>query len=245
VLGQRSGSQSCRRAEHLPVPAGGRSAAALLLLPMITVLAPGPRVADTLAGDGVTALSWDPWRVGPARTRHRWTCCSSGWAAGRRGQPRRDGAVLDTCTATSRQKVAPSAGLGGRFAPDARRIDPPAGHVVAYHPRAGNPHPTTRWTRWSTAGSRPVHDVVPGCHDLAGAEFPAAAGRRCSPEPRGEHRDVYPGAEHGFSARFRHSNSGQMRGHPTWPGRRPWRSSRQPPGGLITLRCAETRDTVC
>lgn len=198
---------------YLARPSGG-SAAGMLLLPMITGIGAQVReFAGAIAGIGVTTLSWDPWQGRgssddtPMETLFEWM------------------AELDDqeCLTAQKQLLdhlfselgCTKAGaigwcLGGRFALILGGQDSRLANIVAYHPTVpGTPWPnhTVDAVAHTALIQAPVMMLYPGADDLVPVEsfdrLQAALNFRKS-GPSIVH--VYPGAEHGFSAKHRHTN---------------------------------------
>jgi carboxymethylenebutenolidase len=198
---------------YLARPAGG-SPAGMLLIPMITGIGEQVReFAAAIAETGVTTLSWDPWRGRgtsedtPMETLFTWmgeldddACLAE--------QKRLLDYLLDDLGCTRAGAIGWC--LGGRFALILGGQDNRVAGVVAYHPTVpGTPAPnhTVDVVDHTARIQAPVMMLYPGADDLVPAEsfhrLQTALNSRNS-GPSIVH--VYPGAEHGFSARHRHGN---------------------------------------
>jgi carboxymethylenebutenolidase len=197
---------------YLSRPSGG-SASGMLLLPMITGIGAQLReFADDLARAGITALSWDPWH-GP----------SSDDTSHERLQELMakldDEVVLDE----HRQLLDHLLGdlgcakagvigwcLGGRLALIFGARDRRVTNVVAYHPTVpGTPAPnhTVDAVEHTARITAPVMMLYPGEDSLVPREsYVALRDALDSRESGASIVHVYPGAEHGFSAKQRHGN---------------------------------------
>jgi carboxymethylenebutenolidase len=210
---------------YLSRPSTG-SPGGMLLLPMIAGIGRQLReFADALAAAGVVALSWDPWR----------------------GRPGGDETPMDTlwqwmselddeaCLAEMGQLLEHLFGelgcqragvigwcMGGRFALLLGGRDDRVANVVAYHPTVpGTPPPnhTLDAAEYAARISAPAMVLYPGADDLVPVEsflrLQAALTSRTA-GPSIVH--VYPGAEHGFTARMRHGNPVNKAAHAlSWP----------------------------
>jgi carboxymethylenebutenolidase len=197
---------------YLSRPAGG-SARGMLLLPMITGIGEQLReFADDIARSGVTALSWDPWH-GPSAddTSH--------------DRLAEIMAELDDETALNEQGQlfehllgelgCAKAGvigwcLGGRFALIFGAREQRVANVVAYHPTVpGTPPPNHTVDAVEHTGriSAPVMMLYPGADSLVPRKsFDALDEALKARETGASIVHVYPGAEHGFSAKQRQGN---------------------------------------
>jgi carboxymethylenebutenolidase len=198
---------------YLARPTGGASAG-MLLIPMITGIGEQVReFAAAIAEAGVTTLAWDPWRGRgtsedtPMETLFTWmgeldddACLGE--------QTRLLDYLLDELGCTKVGVIGWC--LGGRFALILGGQDSRVPGVVAYHPTVpGKPAPnhTVDVVEHAARISAPVMMLYPGADDLVPVEsfhrLQTALNSRAS-GPSIVH--VYPGAEHGFSARRRHGN---------------------------------------
>jgi carboxymethylenebutenolidase len=210
---------------YLSRPAGG-SAAGMLLLPMITGIGSQVReFADTLAGHGVTALSWDPWRGRPSADETPMNVLFE-WMAELDDEASlaEMGQLLDYLHGDLGCRKVGTIGwcLGGRFALMLGGVDPRLVNVVAYHPTVpGTPFPnhTLDAVEYTAQIQAPVMMLYPGADDLVPVEsFQRLQAALQSRAEGASIVHVYPGAEHGFSARIRHSNPVNARAsNLAWP----------------------------
>lgn len=210
---------------YLSRPAGG-SAAGMLLLPMITGIGSQVReFADTLAGHGVTALSWDPWRGRPSADETPMNVLFE-WMAELDDEASlaEMGQLLDHLHGDLGCRRVGTIGwcLGGRFALMLGGVDPRLVNVVAYHPTVpGTPFPnhTLDAVEYTAQIQAPVMMLYPGADDLVPVE--SFQRLQAALQSRAEGASIvhfYPGAEHGFSARIRHSNPVNARAsNLAWP----------------------------
>jgi len=198
---------------YLSRPAGG-STAGMLLLPMISGISAQVREwADTLAGHGITTLTWDPWHGRPSGDETPMDTLF-GWLS-----------ELDdeTCLAEARQLLdhllgdlgCTSAGtigwcMGGRFALLLGGREPRLANVVAYHPTVpGTPAPNHTVDAVAATASigAPVLMLYPSADSLVPVEsFQRLQTALQSRSTGASVVAFFPGAEHGFSARARHGN---------------------------------------
>lgn len=198
---------------YLARPTGG-SSAGMLLLPMITGIGAQVRAwADELAGRGVTALCWDQWRGRPSSDETSFDELAE-WGSQ---------LVDDECLAEQRtlfEHLVTELGcaragvmgycMGGRFALLLGAAEPRLANVVAYHPTVPLP-PRPNHTIDAVAATAniaaPVMMLYPGGDDLVPMEsFRNLRDALESRESAASIVHLYPGAEHGFTAEFRHDN---------------------------------------
>jgi carboxymethylenebutenolidase len=197
---------------YLSRPAGG-SPGGMLLVPMINGISAQTReYADELAASGVTALSWDPWRGRPSgdetpfKTLMQWMSELDDEAC--LGELDR---LLDHlfgelgCTSVGTIGWC----MGGRFSLLLGGRDDRLANVVAYHPTVpGTPAPnhTVDAVAATAAIKAPVMMLYPGSDDLVPRKsFDRLQAALLSREAGPSMVHFYPGAEHGFSAKARHS----------------------------------------
>jgi carboxymethylenebutenolidase len=191
------------------------SVGGMLLLPMITGISDQLReFADDLASAGVTALSWDPWRGRPGTDDEAHLQTLFQWMS-----------ALDDETSMTEivhlldhlfgelgcQRVGVIGWcMGGRFALLLGGRDNRLANVVALHPTVpGTPMPnhTLDAVQFTARITAPSMLVYPGADEAVPIEsfhrLRAALESRTS-GPSIVH--VYPGAQHGFTARMRHGN---------------------------------------
>jgi carboxymethylenebutenolidase len=190
------------------------SSGGMLLLPMITGIATQLReFADNLATAGVTALSWDPWRGRPGADKTPMQTLF-GWMSELDDEASltEAGRLLDHMFGELGCQRVGVIGwcLGGRFALLLGARDSRLANVVAYHPTVpGTPPPNHTLDAVAFTGriAAPTMILYPGADDLVPEEsflrLQAALNSRTT-APSIVH--VYPGAEHGFTARMRHAN---------------------------------------
>ncbi|HVV23362.1 MAG TPA: dienelactone hydrolase family protein [Pseudonocardiaceae bacterium] len=197
---------------YLARPVGGATGG-MLLLPMITGISGQVReFADGIAAAGVTALTWDPWHGRPSGDETPYDVLS-GWMS-----------ELDdeTCLAEMGRLTDHLFGelgctrvgtigwcMGGRFALLLGGRDDRLANVVAYHPTVpGTPAPnhTVDAVAATARVAAPVMMLYPGADHLVPREsFERLQAALLSREaPSLVH--VYPGAEHGFSAKARQAD---------------------------------------
>ena len=198
---------------YLARPHGG-SAAGMLVLPMITGIGAQIRAwADELAGRGITALSWDPWRGRPSTDETPFE------------EVMKWGAELVDAESLAEQHTlldhlfgelgCAKAGvmgycLGGRLALLLGAAEPRLANVVAYHPTVPLPTPPNHTIDAVAATANiaaPVMMLYPGGDALVPMEsFHNLRDALESREGAASIVHLYPGAEHGFTASFRHDN---------------------------------------
>ncbi|HEX3785577.1 MAG TPA: dienelactone hydrolase family protein [Pseudonocardiaceae bacterium] len=198
---------------YLARPSGG-STSGMLLLPMITGIGAQVReYAENLAGEGITALSWDPWQGRPSADETPFDVLAR-WMTELEDE---------TCLAEQHQLLDHLFGelgctqvgtigwcLGGRYTLLLGARESRLANVVAYHPTVpGTPAPnhTVDAVAATAAITAPTMMLCPGSDDLV----PAESYRRLQQALQSRDSGVsivhlYPGAEHGFSAKGRHGN---------------------------------------
>src|SRR3954471_18176548 len=191
------------------------STGGMLLLPSITGISPRLReFADGLAAAGVTALSWDLWRGRPGsddpaqlETQFRWAS-----ELDDESSLTEMGKLLDHMFGElgCRQVGVIGWCIGGRFALLLGGRDGRLANVVAYHPTVpGSPAPnhTLDAAEFAARIAAATMILYPGADARVPPEsfrlLQAALNSRTA-GPTIAH--VYPGAEHGFTARIRHGN---------------------------------------
>jgi len=193
---------------------GGGSASGMLLLPMVTGINVQVREwADELARRGITALAWDPWQGRPSADETPPEVLFE-WM----------GALDDeNCLAEQRQLLdhlftdqgcarVGTMGwcLGGRLALLLGGHEKRLANVVAYHPTVPAtpaPNHTLDAAAATAAIEAPVLMLYPGEDHLVPREsFDRLQTALQSRAAGASIVHVYPGAEHGFSARARHGN---------------------------------------
>lgn len=197
---------------YLARPVGG-SARGMLLLPMITGIGEQVRDwADELARHGVTALTWDPWHgvssddTAPEELSRRMAQLDDEVALGEQ----------HTLLAHLRDGLGcPTAGvigwcLGGRYALILGAREEGLANVIAYHPTVTDP-PAPNHTVDAFAHTArikaPVLMMYPGADDRVNAASFNRLQSVLQSRPAGPSLiHFYPGAEHGFSSRQRHTN---------------------------------------
>jgi len=190
---------------------GGSPRGGMLLLPMISGISAQLReYADSLATLGVVAMSWDPWRGRPGGdetpmdTLFQWmSSLDDEECLAEMGQ------LLDHLyTGLGCQRVGVIGWcMGGRFALLLGGRDDRLASVIAYHPTVPDPPAPNHVLDAGEYAARigaPVMMLYPGADDLVPQESfvrlqGALHGRASGPSIV----HVYPGAEHGFSARAR------------------------------------------
>lgn len=198
---------------YLARPAGG-SSAGMLLLPMITGISEHIRAwAQELAGRGITALSWDQWRGRPSSDETSFDELAQ-WGSE---------LVDDECLAEQRTLLdhmftelgcarVGTMGycMGGRYALLLGAVEPRLANVVAYHPTVPlppRPNHTTDAVAATANIAAPVMMLYPGADNLVPMEsFRNLRDALESRESAASIVHLYPGAEHGFTASFRHGN---------------------------------------
>ena len=198
---------------YLSRPSGG-STSGMLLLPMITGISAQVReFADSLAASGVTALSWDPWRRRPSadetpmETLFQWLSeLDDEETLGEVGQ------LLDHLLGDLGCQRAGVIGwcMGGRFALLLGGRDHRVANVVAYHPTvpgAPAPNHTLDTVEYTAGVQAPVMMLYPAADSLVPVESFMRLQAALISRPTGASIvHVYPGAEHGFTARARQGN---------------------------------------
>ena len=193
-------------------PLGG-STGGMLLLPMITGINDQVReYAEDIAGTGVTALVWDPWHGHSADDTPRDQLVE--WM----GELQDDAVLVEMNTLLEHafgelglSKVGVIGWcLGGRLALILGGGDPRVANVVAYHPSIfvpAPPHHTVDAVESASRIAAPVMILHAGADTVMSAE--TFGGLQAALQGRSAGASiiaVYPGAEHGFSSRDRHSN---------------------------------------
>ncbi|MTD57186.1 dienelactone hydrolase family protein [Amycolatopsis pithecellobii] len=197
---------------YLARPAGG-SARGMLLLPMITGIGAQLRDwADELAARGVTALVWDPFHgvssddtsieelMGLMQKFDDETCLAE------------QRALLDHLFGELGCTKAGVMGwcLGGRFALLLGGVDNRVANVVAYHPTVpGTPAPNHTLDAAEHTGriEAPALLIYPGADTLVPVEsFNRLQAALESREHGATFVQLFPHAEHGFSAKARQEN---------------------------------------
>jgi carboxymethylenebutenolidase len=198
---------------YLSRPSAG-STGGMLLLPMITGIATQLReFADALAAAGVTALSWDPWRGRPGADETPMETLFE-WMAQLDDEDSLTeiGQLLDHLFGELGCQRVGVIGwcMGGRFALLLGGRDSRLANVVAYHPTVPGtspPNHTLDAAEYTARTVAPTMMLYPGADDLVPVEsflrLQTALNSRTT-GPSIVH--VYPGAEHGFTARMRHGN---------------------------------------
>lgn len=210
---------------YLARPASAGAGPGLLLLPMITGIGEQIREwADELAGRGITALVWDPFkgRSTDNSTREELAGLMGGFD---------DDALLAEQVALLDHLLGelgcPKAGvigwcLGGRFALLLAARDHRLVSVTAFHPTTPSelkPHHTYDAIADAAAITAPVLVIYPG-NDAAVpvADFEALQTSLQSRSSGATITQFYPGADHGFTDKSRHGvevNAGAFK--LSWP----------------------------
>jgi carboxymethylenebutenolidase len=187
----------------------------MLLLPMITGIADQLRdFADDLAAAGVTALSWDPWRGRPGSDDEAQLETLFQWMSELDDETSLTeiGHLLDHLLGELGCQRVGVIGwcMGGRFALLLGGRDHRLANVIALHPTVpGTPMPnhTLDAVEATARIAAPAMLVYPGADEAVPVEsfhrLRDALESRIS-GPSLVH--VYPGAQHGFTARMRHGN---------------------------------------
>lgn len=198
---------------YLSRPAGG-SPGGMLLAPMITGISGQVKeFADGLAASGVTALTWDPWHGRPSGDETPFDVLSQ-WMS------ELDDAACLAELGTLLDHLFGELGcqrvgvigwcMGGRFALLLGGRDHRLANVVAYHPTVpGTPAPnhTLDAVAATAATEAPVLMLYPGADHLVPMEsFQRLQAALLSRTGAPSLVHFYPGAEHGFSAKARHTN---------------------------------------
>lgn len=193
-------------------PLGG-SSGGMLLLPMITGINDQVReYAEDIAATGVTALVWDPWHGHSADETSREQLVE--WM----GELQDDAVLAEMNTLLEHafgelglSKVGVIGWcLGGRLALILGGGDPRVANVVAYHPSIFVPAPPNHTADAVESASRiaaPVMILHAGADTIMSTETfgelqAALQGRTAGASII----SVFPGAEHAFSSRARHTN---------------------------------------
>jgi carboxymethylenebutenolidase len=193
-------------------PLGG-SSGGMLLLPMITGINDQVReYAEDIAATGVTALVWDPWHGHSADDTPREQLVE--WM----GELQDDAVLAEMNTLLEHafgelglSKVGVIGWcLGGRLALILGGGDPRVANVVAYHPSIFVPAPPNHTVDAVESASRvaaPVMILHAGADTIMSTETfgdlqSALQGRTAGASII----SVFPGAEHAFSSRARHTN---------------------------------------
>ncbi len=198
---------------YLARPVGG-STAGMLLLPMITGIGAQIRAwADELAGQGVTALSWDQWRGRPSTDETPFEEVMK-WGSQLVDEESlvEQHALLEHMFGELGCERVGTMGwcMGGRLALLLGEREPRLANVVAYHPTVPLPTPPNHTIDAVAATANieaPVMMVYPGSDTLVPPE--SFRNLRDALESRASAPSivhVYPGAEHGFTSSARHGN---------------------------------------
>lgn len=198
---------------YLARPTGG-STSGMLLLPMITGIGAQIRAwADELAGLGITALSWDQWRGRPSTDETPFDEVMT-WGS----------ELVDSESLAEQHTLLDhlfnelgcarvgTMGwcMGGRLALLLGAAEPRLANVVAYHPTVPLPTPPNHTIDAVAATAditAPVMMLYPGGDQLVPMEsFRNLRDALESRESAASIVHLYPGAEHGFTASFRHGN---------------------------------------
>jgi carboxymethylenebutenolidase len=198
---------------YLSRPAGG-SPGGMLVIPMISGISGQVKeFADGIAAAGVTALSWDPWRGRPSGDETPFDTLGE-WM----GQLDDEVSLTELATLTDHlfgelgcQRVGAIGWcMGGRFALLHGARDQRLASIVAYHPTVpGTPaaNHTISAVDSAAAIGAPVMMLYPGQDHLVPQEsFQALQTALHSRAEAASLIHLYPGAEHGFSAKGRHGN---------------------------------------
>ncbi|MGN5236764.1 dienelactone hydrolase family protein [Rhodococcus sp. SJ-3] len=193
-------------------PLGG-SSGGMLLLPMITGINDQVReYAEDIAGTGVTALVWDPWHGHSADDTPQKQLVE--WM----GDLQDDAVLAEMSTLLEHafgelglSKVGVIGWcLGGRLALILGGGDPRVANVVAYHPSIFAPAPpnhTVDAVESATRIAAPVMILHAGADTIMSAEtFVELQAALQSRTAGASIISVFPGAEHAFSSRARHTN---------------------------------------
>jgi carboxymethylenebutenolidase len=198
---------------YLARPKGG-STSGMLLLPMVTGIGAQIREwADELAGLGITALSWDQWRGRPSTDETPFEEVMK-WGSELVDSESlaEQHTLLDHlfnelgCTRVGTMGWC----MGGRLALLLGAAEPRLANVVAYHPTVPLPTPPNHTIDAVAATAdidAPVMMLYPGGDTLVPLEsFRNLRDALESRESAASIVHLYPGAEHGFTASFRHGN---------------------------------------
>jgi carboxymethylenebutenolidase len=196
---------------YLARPENG-STAGMLLLPMITGIGAQVRDwAEELAGYGVTALSWDPWRGRPSTdtTPFEQVITWSGELVDEESLAEQH-TLLDHMFGELGCERIGTIGwcMGGRYALLLGAAEPRLANVVAYHPTVPLPtpaHHTVDAVEATANITAPTMILYPGNDDLVPMEsFRNLRTALESRTPAASIVHLYPRAEHGFA--FHHDN---------------------------------------
>lgn len=191
------------------------SAGGMLLLPMISGIAGQLRdFADDLAAAGVTALSWDPWHGRPGTDDEAQLPTLFQWVSeldDEASLAEMDRLLDHLFGELGCQRVGVIGWcLGGRFALLLGARDSRLANVVALHPTVpGTPMPnhTLDAVEFTARITAPTLMVYPSADEVVPVE--SFHRLRAALESRADAPSVvhvYPGAQHGFTARGRHGN---------------------------------------
>jgi carboxymethylenebutenolidase len=198
---------------YLARPEGG-STAGMLLLPMITGIGAQVREwADELAGYGITALSWDPWRGRPSTDETPFEDVMK-WGSELIDEESlaEQHTLLDHMFGELGCERVGTMGycLGGRLTLLLGAAEPRLANVVAYHPTVPLPTPPNHTIDAVAATANiaaPTMILYPGGDEIVPME--SFRNLRTALESRTSAASIvhlYPGAGHGFTASFRHDN---------------------------------------
>ncbi|WBQ05613.1 dienelactone hydrolase family protein [Kribbella sp. CA-293567] len=196
---------------YLARPVGVEAGPGMLLLPMITGIGEQLRDwADELAGRGITALVWDPFKGRSTDDSSREELFALADGLDDDTALAEQAALLDHLLDDLGCTRAGTIGwcLGGRFSLLLAAREPRVATVVAYHPTVPSelrPNQTHDAIADSIGITAPVMVVYPG----ADAAVPVAdfEALQTALQSRGTGATIthfHPGVEHGFADRFRH-----------------------------------------